>query len=132
MIFLGDDWSEDHHDIEIQDGQGRRLAKRRLPEGVKGMVELHAVVAGHVDGPAEVVVGIETGRGLWPAALVAAGYQVYALNPKVVARYRERHSLSGAKSDPGDATVLADLVRTDPTSIARWPATANWPRRSRC
>lgn len=113
MIFLGDDWSEDHHDIEIQDEQGRRLAKRRLPEGVKGMVELHAVVAGHVDDPAEVVVGIETDRGLWPAALVAAGYQVYAVNPKVVARYRERHSLSGAKSDPGDATVLADLVRTD-------------------
>lgn len=113
MIFLGDDWSEDHHDIEIQDEHGARLAKRRLPEGVRGMVELHAIVAGYVEDPAEVVVGIETDRGLWPAALVAAGYQVYALNPKVVARYRERHSLSGAKSDPGDATVLADLVRTD-------------------
>ena len=60
MISRGDDWSEDHHDTEIQDEQGRRLAKRRLPEGVKGMAEFHAMVAGHVDDPAEVVVGIET------------------------------------------------------------------------
>ena len=113
MIFVGDDWSEDHHDIEIQDDHGRRLAKRRLPEGVKGMVELHAMVADHADHPTEVMVGIETDRGLWPAVLVAAGYQVYAVNPRAVARYRERHSASGAKSDAGDAMVLADLVRTD-------------------
>lgn len=60
------------------------------------------------------VVGIETDRGLWAAALVAAGYQVYAVNPKAVARYRERYGgRSGAKSDPADAKVLADLVRTD-------------------
>jgi hypothetical protein len=77
------------------------------------MAELHAMVAAHADDPAEVVVGIETDRGPWPAALVAAGYQVYAVNPKMVARYRDRHSASGAKSDAGDARVLADLVRTD-------------------
>ena len=46
-------------------------------------------------------------------ALIAAGYQVYAINPLQVARYRERHSVSGAKSDTGDAHVLADMVRTD-------------------
>ena len=57
--------------------------------------------------------GIETDRGLWVMSLVAAGYQVYALNPLSVARYRERHSTSGAKSDAADAQVLADLVRTD-------------------
>ena len=63
--------------------------------------------------PAEVVVGIETDRGLWVGALVGAGYRVYAINPKAVSRYRDRHSLAGAKSDRGDAKVLADLVRTD-------------------
>ncbi len=63
--------------------------------------------------PSEVVVGIETDRGLWVQALVAAGYQVYAINPLAVARYRDRHNVAGAKSDPGDAKVLADLVRTD-------------------
>lgn len=73
MIFVGDDWSEDHHDIELQDEHGARLAKRRLPEGARGIAEVHAMVAEHVADPAEVVVGIETDRGLWPAALVAAG-----------------------------------------------------------
>ena len=63
--------------------------------------------------PAEVVIGIETDRGLFAAALVAAGYQVFAVNPMSVSRYRDRHAVSGAKSDPGDAKVLADLVRTD-------------------
>ena len=58
-------------------------------------------------------VGIETDRGLLVGALVAAGYQVYAVNPHTVSRYRGRHGPSRAKSDRGDAKVLADLVRTD-------------------
>jgi transposase len=116
VLFVGDDWAEAHHDIEIQDAAGRRLVKRRLPEGVAGMGALHELIAGHLgdDGdPAQVVIGIETDRGPWVQALLAAGYVVYALNPLSVARYRERHVVSGAKSDAGDAHVLADLVRTD-------------------
>ena len=61
----------------------------------------------------QVLVGIETDRGPWVAALVAAGYQVFAVTPLPAARYRERHTVSGAKSDTGDAHVLADMVRTD-------------------
>jgi transposase len=116
MLFVGDDWAQAHHDVEIQDDAGRRLVKRRLSEGVAGMATLHALIAEHLgdgDEPDQVVVGIETDRGPWVAALIAAGYQVYALNPLSVARYRERHVTSGAKSDAGDAHVLADLVRTD-------------------
>jgi transposase len=115
-LFVGDDWAEAHHDVEIQDAAGRRLVKRRLPEGVAGMGALHELIAEHLgddDDPAQVVVGIETDRGPWVQALLAAGYVVYALNPLSVARYRERHVVSGAKSDAGDAHVLADLVRTD-------------------
>ena len=59
------------------------------------------------------VVGIETDRGPWVAALVAAGYTVFAVNPLQASRYRERHGVSGAKSDAGDAHMLADMVRTD-------------------
>ncbi|MFE3060960.1 IS110 family transposase, partial [Nocardia sp. NPDC059239] len=70
-------------------------------------------LAGHADDPGEVVIGIETDRGLWVDALAAAGYQVYAINPLAAARYRDRHHVSGAKSDAGDAKLLADLVRTD-------------------
>src|SRR5919198_1155941 len=113
MIFVGDDWAEDHHDLYVMDASGARLASRRLPEGLAGVAGFHELVAKHSAEPGEVVVGIETDRGLWVDALTAAGYQVYAINPLAVARYRDRHHVSGAKSDAGDAKVLADLVRTD-------------------
>ena len=102
--------------MEVQDETGRRLGKARLPEGVAGIARLHELIGGFTteDMTAEqVLVGIETDRGPWVAALVAAGYTVFAINPRQVARYRERHGTSGAKSDAGDAHVLADMVRTD-------------------
>jgi transposase len=113
LIFLGDDWAEDHHDVHLMNEHGARLAARRLPEGVAGITALHELLAAHAEDPNEVVIGIETDRGLWVNALVAAGYQVYAINPLAAARYRDRHTISGAKSDAGDAKLLADLVRTD-------------------
>jgi transposase len=93
--------------------RGRRLAGARLPEGVEGIARFHELAAAHAEEPGQVVIGIETDRGLFAGALVAAGYQVFAVNPMSASRYRDRHSSSGAKSDPGDAKVLADLVRTD-------------------
>ena len=113
MIFVGDDWSEDHHDVYLMDEAGKRLAARRLPEGLTGIRQLHALIGEHVEGSDQVVIGIETDRGLWVAALIAAGYQLFAINPLAVARYRDRHHISGAKSDASDAKLLADLVRTD-------------------
>jgi hypothetical protein len=80
---------------------------------VEGIARFHELVGSHVEKPSEVVIGIETDRGLFVAALIAAGYKVFAVNPMSTSRYRDRHSSSGAKSDPGDAKVLADMVRTD-------------------
>lgn len=116
MLFVGDDWAEDHHDVELQDQTGRRLGRSRLPEGVAGIARLHALIGEQLSedaDPGSVIIGIETDRGPWVQALIAAGYTVYAINPRQVARYRERHSNSGAKSDAFDAHTLADLVRTD-------------------
>ena len=123
MLFIGDDWAEDHHDVELEDEDGRRLARARLPEGLEGITRLHALVAEHAPAAwaelppeqvaGQVVVGIETDRGPWVIALLAAGYVVYAINPMSAARYRERHATSGAKSDAGDAHVLAEIVRLD-------------------
>jgi transposase len=113
MIFVGDDWAEDHHDVYLMDEAGKRLGSRRLPEGLTGIRVLHELIAEHADHPDQVVIGIETDRGLWVAALIAAGYRVFAVNPLAVARYRDRHHVSGAKSDASDAKLLADLVRTD-------------------
>ena len=123
MLFVGDDWAEGHHDIEIVDDDGKVLVRRRLPEGLEGVTRLHSLIAAQLPAdwvdrdPAEaaalVKVGIETDRGSWVAALVAAGYEVFAINPLSVARYRERHSTSGAKSDAADAHLLAEIVRLD-------------------
>jgi transposase len=117
-LFVGDDWAEDHHDVELMDAAGRRLAKARLPEGVAGMARLHTMIGEQLGEDAEenadqVLVGIETDRGPWVQALIAAGYGVFAINPLQASRFRERHGVSGAKSDAGDAHVLADMVRTD-------------------
>jgi transposase len=133
---MGDDWAEDHHDVEIQDQNGRRLSKS-LPEGLAGVARLHELIAEHLPatdeavgivddgrvggdvgteaeaGPGQVLIGIETDRGPWVQALVAAGYRVYPINPRQVARYRERRANAGAKSDARDAHTLADMVRTD-------------------
>jgi transposase len=107
------DWAEAHHDVHVEDEDGKRLGGGRLPEGVEGIARFHDLVSNHVEEPDEVVIGIETDRGLFVTALVAAGYEVFAVNPMSTSRYRDRHSTSGAKSDPGDAKVLADMVRTD-------------------
>jgi transposase len=113
VIFAGVDWAEAHHDVHIEDEQGRRLASGRLSDGIAGIARFHDLVGAYAQDPRDVAVGIETDRGLFVAALVATGYEVFAVNPLSVARYRDRHAVSGAKSDPGDARVLADLVRTD-------------------
>ena len=117
MLYVGDDWAEDHHDIEIMDASGHRLAKGRLPEGLAGVTRLHVMIGQALgddidaeDAASRVKIGIETDRGPWAQALVAAGYTV---NPLQAARYRERLALSGAKSDAADAHMLADMVRTD-------------------
>jgi len=121
VLFVGDDWAEDHHDVEVMDTAGRTLAKARLPEGVAGIARLHAMIgerlgedaaAADADAAGQVMIGIETDRGPWVQALLAAGYTVFAVNPLQAARYRERLGVSGAKSDAADAHLLADMVRT--------------------
>ena len=112
-VFVGHDWAEAHHDVHVEDETGKRLAAVRLPEGVEGVRRFHELVAGFVTEPGAVTIATETDRGLFVGAMVAAGYRVLAVNPMSTSRYRERHSTSGAKSDPGDAFVLAELARVD-------------------
>jgi len=112
-ITCGIDWAEAHHDVAVLDEAGRVLSRRRIDTGVAGFSELMGVLAEHVEDPAAVPVAIETDKNLIVVALRAAGLTVYPINPRAVARYRERHSQSGKKSDPGDAALLADILRTD-------------------
>ena len=113
MIYVGVDWAEAHHDICVLDELGEVLGRRRIADSLQGVRELTELVATHAEEPGDVVVGIEKDRGLIVTALLAAGWSVYAVNPLAASRYRDRHHTSGSKSDPGDAKMLADLVRTD-------------------
>ncbi len=114
LVFLGLDWAERHHDLCVMDATGQVLGRKRVPDGLEGVAQLHALLAECSGGEeGEVICGTETDRGLMVRTLLASGYQVYAINPKAVDRYRDRHRVGGAKSDSADAKVLADLVRTD-------------------
>ena len=130
MIFVGVDWAEDHHDVCVMDEAGEVVGRRRIADSVEGLGELHAAGRGTRQEPEDVVVGIEVDRGLVVTALLGAGYDVYAVNPMASSRYRDRHTTSGAKSDPGDAKVLADLVRTDRHNHRQIAGdSASWSRR---
>jgi hypothetical protein len=113
VIYVGVDWAEAHHDLCVLDEHGQVLSKRRIPDSLEGVRELTELVATFAEEPEDVIVGIEKDRGLIVTALVAAGWSIYAINPLAASRYRDRHHTSGSKSDPGDAKMLADLVRTD-------------------
>ncbi len=113
MVFVGVDWAEAHNDVLVMDAAGVVLGRRRCRVGVEGLAELHGLIGDHAEEPEQVVIGIELDSGLLVSSLVGAGYRVFAINPLAASRYRDRHATSGAKSDAGDAKVLADLVRTD-------------------
>jgi transposase len=113
-VFCGIDWAEDHHDIALADRDGAVLARLRISDDAAGLAALLELLAEHGDSAEDPVpVAIETPRGLLVACLRATGRKVYPVNPMAVARYRDRHSVSGGKSDKGDSLVLANVLRTD-------------------
>jgi transposase len=113
-VYCGIDWSEDHHDIALAGRDGQLLARRRIGDDAAGLAALLDLLAEHGDSPDDLIpVAIETPRGLLTACLRATGRQVYPINPMAVARYRDRHAVTGRKSDHGDAVVLANVLRTD-------------------
>ena len=113
-VYCGIDWAEDHHDIALVNRDGQLLARRRISDDAAGLAQLLALLAEHGDTAGDPVpVAIETPRGLLVACLRATGRRVYPVNPMAVARYRDRHSIAGRKSDHGDAVVLANVLRTD-------------------
>ena len=113
-IWCGIDWAERHHDVALVDDVGKLIAKLHIDDDAAGFARLLTLLAEHGAGPeTPVPIAMETAHGLLAAALVAAGYRLFPINPMAVARYRDRYSVSRAKSDAGDAFVLANILRTD-------------------
>ncbi|MFE1404485.1 IS110 family transposase [Streptomyces sp. NPDC058770] len=128
-VFCGIDWAESHHDVALVDETGALLAKRRISDDVPGYRILLDLLAEYGDTPeTPTPVAIETGRGLLVAALRTGERPLCAINPLAAARYRDRHGVSRKKSDPGDALVLANILRTDMHAHRPLPADTNQAR----
>lgn len=133
-VFCGIDWSEGHHDVALVDDTGKLLAKCRINDDLDGYRLLLDLLAEHGDtAEAPIPVAIETSRGLLVATLRQGPRKIYAVNPMVASRYRDRHGVSRKKSDPGHALVLANIIRTDAPvhrPATRYPLTTTWPKPS--
>jgi len=112
-IYVGIDWADDHHDIHVTDDTATVLGSFTIPHSCEGMAKLENRVGKCCTNREAVLVAIESHQGLLIYALLEAGYTVYPINPKAIDRYRDRYRMSLSKSDPKDAMVLANILRTD-------------------
>jgi hypothetical protein len=118
--FVGIDWGSQHHQVCVLDRDRRLVGARAVDHDGASLAQLAAwlwtLSAGQ---PQRVSVAIEVPRGAIVEGLVERGFHVFAMNPKQLDRFRDRHSVAGAKDDRRDAFVLADSVRTDRPSFRR-------------
>lgn len=118
--FVGIDWGSQQHQVCVLDRDRRLVGERAVDHDGASLAQLAAwlwtLSAGQ---PQRVSVAIEVPRGAIVAGLVERGFHVLAINPKQLDRFRDRHSVAGAKDDRRDAFVLADSVRTDRPSFRR-------------
>ena len=129
----GIEWSERHHDVAIVDDQARVVGRARLGDHAAGFTQLLELLSEHGDGEdCPIKIAIESHKGLFVAPLVAAGFTVFPINPRAVARYRERCGQAGGKSDPGDAALLATSCAPTGTCTGHCRSKASWFVRSRC
>ena len=112
-VYIGIDWADDHHDIHVTDDSAVALDSFSISHSYDGMKKLRERLGKSSSDPGNVLVAVESHQGLLIYALLEAGYLVYPINPKAMDRYRDRYRMSSSKSDPKDAMVLANILRTD-------------------
>ena len=118
--LVGVDWASDQHRVCLLDADGKQVAKRDVTHDGAGLSELCSwLIEKSKARPGEIAVAIETPHGPVVEALLERGFQVYAINPKQLDRFRDRFSVSGAKDDSRDAHVLAHSLRTDRPAFRR-------------
>jgi transposase len=114
---VGIDWGSEHHQVCVISGE-QRPQQRQFAHRVEGLAALVAWLASCGD-PSTVAIAIEVPHGTVVETLLEHGFAVFSLNPKQLDRFRDRHSVAGAKDDRRDAFVLADALRTDLTKFKR-------------
>jgi transposase len=113
MLYVGIDWADEPHDVCFTDDTATTLAQFQIAHSTEGFTALHTQIAQHQADPAAVLVALETTRGLLVYDRLCQGDHIYAINPKAVNQYKERHVLSAATDDRLEALALAHLLRTD-------------------
>src|SRR5499426_4165027 len=118
--FVGIDWGSQQHQVCVLDRNRRRVGDRSVDHDGASLARLATWLWSMSAGqPQRVAVAIEVPRGAIVEGLLERGFHVFAINPKQLDRFRDRHSAAGAKDDRRDAFVLADSLRTDQPSFRR-------------
>jgi transposase len=120
--FLGIDWGYQTHQVCLLDAAGQIRDTRRI-DHARAALEAYLtwLLAETAATPAQIAVAIESPRGALVATFLERGFAVYAINPKQLDRFRDRHTAAGAKDDRRDAQVLADSLRTDRAAFRHVP-----------
>ena len=114
--YAGVDWASENHHVRITDGEGRTIGEKIFRHGGEGlslMADWLMAVSG-AESPGQIHIAIEVPHGPVVETLLERGFQLYAINPKQLDRFRDRYTLTGAKDDSRDALVIASALRTDP------------------
>lgn len=109
-VYVGLDWAAETHAVCVVDHAGRKLASFTIEHSRDGIASLIRRLAQHGD-PADIQVGIERPNGRLVDLLLEAGHPVVPVSPNAIKTWREGEVLSGAKSDAGDAAVIAEYLR---------------------
>lgn len=117
-VFVGVDWGESNNHVHVVGQDGRDQA-RSFPADGAGVAKMVGWLTSQSSRPQELGVAIEVPHGAVVEALLDATFAVFSLNPKKVDRFRDRHSVAGAKDDRRDALTLASALRTDRHAFQR-------------
>jgi Transposase len=119
--YVGIDWGNAEHAICVIDAAGRRGDERRVAHTADAVqAVMDRILAEAAMAPAQIAIAIETPRGALIDACLAAGFRVFAVNPKQLDRFRDRDTVTGAKDDRRDAIAFAAGV--GPTSSSSYRA----------
>jgi transposase len=113
-LYVGIDWASEAHEVCVVRPSGEIAARRSVKHSAEAMQALISWLLELGEGEADqIAVGIETPRGSLVETLMDRKFAVYSINPKQLDRFRDRHTVAGAKDDSLDAYVLGDALRTD-------------------